>query len=87
MADPQWLFRFAGIACGNGRWPLWHHLFKNCSLGTRLAVAAVGHYYGLEAELLDGRRVKLLLPVPEVDDAQYVFTALRRWLEAAGGLK
>ena len=41
------------------------------------------HYYKLEAELLDQRRIKLLSPVPDVDDAQYVLTALRRWLEAA----
>ena len=45
------------------------------------------HYYKLEAELLDQRRIKLLSPVPDVNDAQYVLTALRRWLEAAAILK
>jgi hypothetical protein len=45
------------------------------------------HYYKLEAELLDQRRIKLLSPVPDVKDAQYVLTALRRWLEAAAILK
>ena len=44
------------------------------------------HYYKLEAEMRDGRRVKLLSPVQEADDARYVFTALQQWLEAAGGL-
>src|SRR6185503_3255094 len=44
------------------------------------------HYYKLEAELMDGSRTKLLSPVPEVDDAQYVFTALGSWLMAARGL-
>jgi hypothetical protein len=43
-------------------------------------------YYKLDAELLDGRRVKLLSPVPGADDAQYACAALRGWLEAAGGL-
>ena len=38
-------------------------------------------------ELLDQRRIKLLSPVPDVNDAQYVLTALRRWLEAAAILK
>lgn len=41
------------------------------------------HYYKLEAELLDQRRIKLLSPVPELNDAQYVLTALRTWLESA----
>ena len=41
------------------------------------------HYYKLEAELVDKRRIKLLSPVPDINDAQYVLTALRRWLEAA----
>ena len=44
------------------------------------------HYYKLEAELVNGSRTKILSPVPEVDDAQYVFMALSRWLEAARGL-
>jgi hypothetical protein len=44
------------------------------------------HYYKLEVEMVDGRRVKLLSPVQKAEDAQYVFGALRRWLEAVGGL-
>ena len=45
------------------------------------------HYYKLEAEMRDGRRVKLLSPLQHADDAQYVVTALRQWLGAVGGLK
>jgi hypothetical protein len=45
------------------------------------------HYYKLEAEMRDGRRVKLLSPLQHADDAQYVFTALRQWLDAVGGMK
>jgi hypothetical protein len=44
------------------------------------------HSFKLEAEMRDGRRVKLLSPVQNAQDAQYVFVALRRWLEAVGGL-
>jgi hypothetical protein len=44
------------------------------------------HSFKLEAEMRDGRRVKLLSPVQNAEDAQYVFVALRRWLEAVGGL-
>jgi hypothetical protein len=40
-------------------------------------------YYEIDAELLDGRRVKVLSPVSDVDDAQHAFTALRRWRETA----
>ena len=45
------------------------------------------HYYKLEAEMRDGRRVKLLSPLQNANDAQYVFTALRHWLDAVGGMK
>jgi hypothetical protein len=45
------------------------------------------HYYKLQAEMRDGRRVKLLSPVQHADDAQYVFSALQQWLNAVGGLK
>lgn len=42
------------------------------------------HYYAIDAELLDGRRVKLLSPIGDADDAQHAFTALRRWRETDG---
>ena len=43
------------------------------------------HYYEIDAELLDGRRVKVLSPVADADDAQHAFTALRRWRELVDG--
>jgi hypothetical protein len=73
---PLPLFRGTEVACYD---------IKSFRCEERRARAA--HYYAIEAELLDGRRVKILSPVPDAGDAQHAFTALRRWREAAAGLK
>ena len=70
---PLPLFRGTNVACDE---------IKSFLCEERRVRAA--HYYAIEAELLDGRRVKVLSPVGDADDAQHAFTALRRWRETDG---
>jgi len=69
---PLPLFKGADLACDE---------IKSVLCEERRVRAA--HYYAIEAELLDGRRVKLLSPIGDADDAQHAFTALRKWRETA----
>lgn len=70
---PLPLFRGTEVACDE---------IKSFLCEERRVRAA--HYYAIEAELLNGRRLKVLSPVGDAGDAEYALTALRKWRETAG---